>query len=279
MTGPRVVALGDSITLGVGDGVQHSRGDVGWAAHAARALGASSFANLAANGVRAREMLAQQVVAAEAQRPDIVLLTVGGNDVLRGDFSPDEVERALGDAIARLARPGRLLITVSLDRIGLFDLAPGRVADAMARRIGQANAAIGRAVARSDVAVIDGATLLASLGRRAWHIDRIHPSPQGHRALAGAAVALAAGAWPQREAIPDPPAPPSRIAVAAWLAVNGVPWAVKRSRDLIPQVTMVVARELREERRLAREGTAGASVTRPGTARPGADGHARAADA
>ncbi|WP_062529844.1 SGNH/GDSL hydrolase family protein [Demequina rhizosphaerae] len=277
MTGPRVVALGDSITLGVGDGVQHSRGDVGWAAHAARALGASSFENLAANGVRARDMLAQQVAAASARHPDIVLLTVGGNDVLRGDFSPAEVERALGDAIDTLARPGRTLVTVSLDRIGLFDLAPGRVADAMARRIGLANAAIARAVARTDVAVIDGATLLASLGRRAWHIDRIHPSPQGHRALAGAAVALLAPAWPQREVIPEPPAPPSRIAVAAWLAVNGVPWALKRSRDLIPQVTMVVARELREERRLAREGAAGAAgaaVTRPGT-----DGRARAADA
>ncbi|MDN4476556.1 GDSL-type esterase/lipase family protein [Demequina sp. SYSU T00192] len=254
MTGPRVVALGDSITLGVGDGVQHSRGDVGWAAHAARALGASSFTNLAANGVRARDMLAAQVAAASALRPDVVLLTVGGNDVLRGDFSPAEVERALGDAIDRLARPDRTLVTVSLDRIGLFDLAPARVADAMARRVGLANGAIARAAARTEVSVVDGATLLASLGRRAWHIDRIHPSPQGHRALAGAAVEALAGRWPQRAAIPAPPAPPGRVAVAAWLAVNGVPWAVKRSRDLIPQVTMVIARELREERRVARAG-------------------------
>ncbi|WP_062303923.1 SGNH/GDSL hydrolase family protein [Demequina subtropica] len=252
MTGPRIVALGDSITLGVGDGVQRAWGEVGWAAHTAAALGASSFLNLAANGVRAQEMLERQVPRALAARPDVVLLTVGGNDVLRGDFSPVEVERALRGAIDRLARPGRRIVTVSLDRIGLFDLAPRRVAEAMARRVGEANAAIARAVALTDVEVIDGATLLASLGRRAWHIDRIHPSPLGHRALAGEAAALLAGDWRPCGAVPAPPEPPSRAAVAAWLAVNGVPWAVKRSRDLIPQVTMVVARELRDERRAAR---------------------------
>ncbi|WP_062521254.1 SGNH/GDSL hydrolase family protein [Demequina silvatica] len=252
MTGPRVVALGDSITLGVGDGVQRSWGQVGWAAHAAAGLGASSFLNLAANGVRAREMLQRQVGVAVAARPDAVLLTVGGNDVLRGDFSPAEVEAALGSAVSQLARPGRAIVTVSLDRIGLFDLAPRRVAEAMARRIGEANAAIARAVAGTDVTVIDGATLLSSLGRRAWHIDRIHPSPLGHRALADAAVDVLGERWPRRCAIAAPPPPPSPVAVAAWLAVNGVPWALKRSRDLIPQVTMVVARELRDERRSAR---------------------------
>ncbi|WP_156162343.1 GDSL-type esterase/lipase family protein [Demequina iriomotensis] len=252
MSGPRIVALGDSITLGVGDGVQRAWGEVGWAAHTAHALGAASFLNLAANGVRAREMLESQVPRARAASPDVVLLTVGGNDVLRGDFSPRDVEDALGAAVDALAAPGRRILTVSLDRIGLFELAPRRVAEAMARRIGEANAAIARAVAGTDVEVIDGATLLASLGRRAWHIDRIHPSPQGHRALAGAAAARLAADWARVAPVPEPPQPPGRAAVAAWLAVNGVPWALKRSRDLIPQVTMVVARELREERRAPR---------------------------
>jgi len=252
VTGPSVVALGDSITLGIGDGVQKSRGDVGWAAHAARALGAATFANLAANGVRARDMLATQLPAAEALAPDVVLLTVGGNDVLRGDFCPDEVEDALGESIDRLRGPGRRIVTVSLDRIGLFDLAPRRVAEAMARRIAAANGAIRRAVDDAGVDVIDGATLLASHGRRSWHIDRIHPSPVGHRAIASAACGILADRWPMRNAIPAPPAPPNPAAVAAWLAINGVPWAVKRSRDLIPQVTAVVAHELLEERRATR---------------------------
>lgn len=254
MTGPRIVALGDSITLGVGDGVQHARGDVGWAALTARALGASSFVNLARNGARARDVRSEQLSPALAAGADVVLLTVGGNDVLRGDFSPPEIELALGEVLDALEAAGCLVLTVSLDRIGLFDLAPRGVAEAMAARIGHANAAIDRAVEPTEVRVIDGATLLASLGRRAWHVDRIHPSPAGHRALARAAVASLADEWRAVGAVPDAPPPPSRAAVAAWLAVNGLPWAVKRSRDLLPQVTMVVARELRHERRARREG-------------------------
>lgn len=279
MSGPRVVALGDSITLGVGDGVQRAQGDVGWAALAARSLGASHFTNLAANGARARDMLATQVPRALMERPDVVLLTVGGNDVLRGDFSPIEVELALGEAVDRLERPGRRIVTVSLDRIGLFDVAPRAVAEAMARRIGQANAAIARAVEHTDVDVIDGATLLASLGRRAWHIDRIHPSPLGHRALAGAAVSALEDEWPRRHDTPTPPRPPSRAAVAAWLAVNGLPWALKRSRDLIPQVTMVVARELQAERRASRVARRGGTARRHGAGGGGAATRAWGAEA
>ncbi len=249
MTGPRVIALGDSISLGVGDGVQQSRGDVGWAALAARSLGASFFVNLARNGARARDVRNGQLPAALCARPDLALLTVGGNDVLRGDFNPDEIALALGETIDALEAAGCVVITASLDRIALFDLAPRRVADTMARRIGLANAAIIRAIDQTDTRVIDGATLLASLGRRAWHVDRIHPSPAGHRAIAQAAVDLAAPWWHRRADVPPSPPPPHPAAVATWLAINGVPWAIKRSRDLIPQVTMVVAREPRAEGR------------------------------
>ncbi len=38
-------------------------------------------------------------------QPDIVLMTVGGNDVLRGDFSPDEITDSVGEAFARQDRP------------------------------------------------------------------------------------------------------------------------------------------------------------------------------
>lgn len=247
MSGPRVVALGDSITLGVGDATV-PRCAAGWAGLAAAALGASSFTNLAVNGARARDVLAHQVEAASACAPDLVLLTVGGNDVLRGDFSPEEVERCVGGVVERLGAPGRLVVAASLDRIRLFDLAPSRVAEAMARRIARANAALARAYVGRAL-VIDGATLLASQGRRAWHIDRIHPSPAGHRALAAAAVAAVAPHWTARAPLPPCPPPPGRAAAMAWLTVNGVPWAAKRSRDLLPQVAMVVARELAAERR------------------------------
>jgi len=238
-----VVAIGDSITLGVGDGVDRPSGDVGWAAHAAVALGASRFANLARNGTRARDLAAGQVGAASALDPDVVLMTVGGNDVLRADFSPHEIEDATRTAIEALRRSGALVVIVTLTPIRLFELCPERVEAVMARRIERANAALLAAASCAGALVVDGAAVMALRGPAAWHVDRIHPSPAGHRALAERAVGLLP--WPQAREIPAAPRPATASRTVWWLARNGVPWIVKRSRDLIPHVVAVVASEVR----------------------------------
>ncbi len=246
--GPRVVAMGDSITLGVGDTATPEVG-AGWAAHVAHALAASSYVNLAANGTRARTLGASQVPTGLMHRPDLVLLTVGGNDVLRGDFSPPEITERVSDAIARLRRPGRHIVVISLDRIALFSLLGRHVSAVMARRVGQTNGALGQAVAGTDVHWIDGGAVFARLGPAAWHIDRIHPSPLGHRALAQEALTHLRGTYAQVRPIAPPGRRPSLAAQAWWLTRQGLPWIAKRSRDLIPQVAQVVTHELLEERR------------------------------
>lgn len=247
MSGPRVVAIGDSVTLGVGDGVQASDGSVGWAAHTARALGAASFTNLAANGVRARHLLAGQIPAALALRPDIALLTVGGNDVLRGDFDPEEIRGYVRTSVTRLREQGAEVVVVLLSHIKLFELFHNNVARAMARRIDRANEALTAALAGTGALVVDGTATMGLLGMPAWHIDRIHPSPRGHRALAERAVALLARFPAAREVEPPgKPAGPART--AWWLLRNGIPWIAKRSRDLVPQIARVVLDELRSER-------------------------------
>lgn len=247
---PAVVAIGDSLTLGVGDGTQDSRGDVGWAAHTARALGATTFVNLAANGVRARDLVPGQLDAALAVRPDVVLATAGGNDVLRGDFDPAEVQRELTAALRALRAPERQLVLVTIDRIGLFDALPGAVAEVMARRVGLANAAIRAAAADAEATVVDGAAVFRLAGRRAWHIDRIHPSAYGHRQIAWTALAALSPQWCAVAPIPPAPAPPRLRARAWWLVRKGAPWAARRSRDLIPQIVQVVTHELLEDRRI-----------------------------
>ncbi|WP_084077876.1 GDSL-type esterase/lipase family protein [Demequina sp. NBRC 110057] len=244
MSGPSVVALGDSITLGVGDGVREDWGHVGWAAHAAAALGARAFANLAANGTRARD-LAAQVADAVALDPDVALLTVGGNDALRGDFDPGEVERCTRAALVELTRGDRAVVLATIDRIGLFDLLPERVASAMARRAEAVNAALRRASAGMPVTIVDGSVIFAADGAHAWHIDRIHPSQRGHRALARAAVEALGPAWPQVAPLSPPAREPSLAARAWWLTRHGVPWAARRSRDLLPQVLHTVRAEMR----------------------------------
>ena len=244
MSGPRVVAMGDSITLGVGDGLEDAWGRVGWASHVAHATGATFFLNLAANGVRARD-LAAQLPEALAARPDVVLCTVGGNDALRGDFDAAEVEHCTREALGALADDERTVVLATIDRIGLFDLLPRAIAAVMARRAHAVNGALRTAASHTGAVVLDGAVIFAAAGSTAWHIDRIHPSQRGHRELAAAAVQALAPRWPQVAAISPAAATPALHARLWWLTRRGLPWAARRSRDLLPQVVGVVASELR----------------------------------
>lgn len=250
MSGPSIVAIGDSITLGVGDGTQEADGTQGWAALVAEALGASRYRNISDNGVRARHLLADQVPVVLAEDPDIVLGSVGGNDALRGDYDAREIERCVREAIRAMSRPGRRIVLVTIDHIGLFELLPGAVRTVMGRRADEVNRALVAAAADTDAILLNGSQMFASEGTRAWHIDRIHPSPLGHRALAQTALDLVAGDWPAVAPVPAAPRPPRLAERTWWLARKGVPWFFRRSRDLVPQFSRTVVHELLEERRL-----------------------------
>jgi lysophospholipase L1-like esterase len=249
MRGPRIVALGDSITAGVGDNAVVNAAGAGWAAHVATALKASSFTNLAANGVRTQHMARTQVPDALMERPDVVLATIGGNDVLRGDFDPRKLAIDVREAVTRLARPEREIVLVSLDNIALFEMMPRTVATVMAMRVEAVNCALAQAVVGTKAVIVSGAEAMRAGGRQSWHIDRVHPSPHGHRAIADATVAALQHRWVPMAPVPAAGPPPTWADQAWWLVRNGSPWVAKRSRDLIPQVAQLVTHELLNARR------------------------------
>ncbi len=287
----RLVALGDSITVGVGDtvGPDAVHGS-GWAAHLAAVLGVEEFTNLATNGARSSDVADAQLDAALALRPRLATVLVGGNDLLRSDFDARLTLADLHRCISELCRAGTDVVLVRLPVIGLFELSPRLVRHVMRRRVASINAAVEEVAAAMGsgeghaeptpsgrVVVVDAAQAIAPAGARAWHVDRVHPSPAGHRRLAlGAAIALAnmdpvyeiapdetlaVGQTPARARVrtlaarlPEAPDPPSVWQRLVWLLRAGLPWCVRRGRDFLPGLLRAVVHDLRAERAFTSSG-------------------------
>jgi hypothetical protein len=115
---------------------------------------------------------------------------------------------------------------------------------------------------------VDATRAIAPAGAGAWHVDRVHPSPAGHRQLAlAAATALTdmdpgyasptvRGADQERvralaARLPEAPDPPSVWQRLAWLVTAGLPWCARRGRDFLPGLLRAVVHDLRAERVLA----------------------------
>ncbi|WP_165350430.1 GDSL-type esterase/lipase family protein [Xylanimonas protaetiae] len=285
--GPRVVALGDSISVGVGDAAgEDALHGIGWAAHLAQLAGASSFTNLARNGARARHVVAEQLPHALDLRPDVATLVVGGNDVLRSDFSAHEVARELSTAVTALRDCGCSVVLARLPAIELFELLPATVRRVMRARVLAVNAAVdavalaaqprtveqvtaarrtpdGRRPLQGTVVVVDIGGAARELGPVAWHSDRVHPSATAHRRVAAhAALALgragvlrvrdADGADALAAALPAMPPAPSFGARTAWLVIAGIPWCFRRGRDFLPGLVRAVYDDRRERRHASR---------------------------
>jgi alpha-1,6-mannosyltransferase len=233
-SGPRVVGLGDSITVGVGDLV-HRGASPGWAAHVAEALQASSFANIARLGARARSVREEQLDAARACRPHVVLLSVAGNDALRGDLDVADVARCVHDVVCALVADGAAVVLLRPPSLAHVSFLPARLHRPLHTRLALVGAEVSRAASDAGAACVSLPTGRDAATQR-WHVDRIHPGPGGHRWAASAALrALEPHGFSRRRPVsPVVTAPPSRLAQAGWLARHGLPWVAKRSVDLVP---------------------------------------------
>jgi lysophospholipase L1-like esterase len=267
MPAPSLVALGDSVTVGVGDRVPAGQPD-GWAAHLAAMVGAPEFTNLSRTGARARDVLAEQLGPALASGAQIATLLVGGNDVLRADFVPERVAADVRATCEPLAASGMTVLVVLLhDPALVLPRGGGVFGRVIAARATLVNAAVREQLCGAHgVVVVDPRLHPATYERVAWHIDRMHPSPAGHRMLAMAgADALARAGVVQVGCRPEVPAEePGILAHLVWLVRNGVPWFAKRSVDLVPELVRVVLSEWRRTPTVPARTSAGGLVRAEG---------------
>ncbi len=177
------VALGDSITVGMGDPAPGG-GWRGWAALLAGTLPQPEMHNLATLGALAADVERVQLPAATALRPEVASVVVGINDTLRGDFDPERTGAAVGRTVAALRAAGAQVLTMRLPDPGQMFRLPGALARPLARRMRAVNAAVDEVARRHGTVHLDAARDPATYERRYWSVDRLHPNERGHRLIA-----------------------------------------------------------------------------------------------
>ncbi|MEV5355930.1 SGNH/GDSL hydrolase family protein [Streptomyces sp. NPDC052693] len=246
------MALGDSLTEGVGDPA--GDGWRGWAALLAAGLrtGGVRFTNLAVSGAQTGDVLERQLPAALELRPGLVSVVVGVNDTLRCTFDIRAVAARLDQVYAACAGQGAVLLTACLPDPGTMLGLPGALARPLARRQRAVNAVVHALSERYGALHLHACEGDWVTDRAMWSADRLHPGERGHRQLALrfhtllAEHGLAAGPAPS----PEPGDPgPSRAASWWWLATAGTGWVARRCTDLLPQLLTLAADELRHRAR------------------------------
>ncbi len=257
------VALGDSITLGIGDPVRlppvevpgvgraprkGPRGWRGWAVLLAETVPACALHIVAGNGACMAELERDQLPRALRLRPDVASVVIGVNDTLRPNFDPDRIAGAAAHTIGALRASGADVLTMRLPDPGRMLGMPGVLARPLARRAHQVNDVMDQMAARFGTLHFDAATDAAVYDPGMWAVDRLHPSERGHRLIARRFHALLAQAGHQ---VGPPPGaeplnqPPTKAEQLAWMATKGTAWVARRSTDLVPSLLAMAFAEWR----------------------------------
>lgn len=270
----RFVALGDSITLGIGDPVRvaagpdrvgrdrgrssHGRSSHarpgkrawrGWAVLLNDSIPHSELTIVAGSGACMADLERDQLPAALRLRPHLASVVIGVNDTLRPDFDPDRIGAAAARTVGTLRAAGANVLTLRLPDPGRMLGLPGALARPLARRARQVNQVMDEIALSFGTVHFDAAHDEAAYDPRMWAVDRLHPSERGHRLIARRFHTLLAKAGhpmlPPPAAEPENP-PPTAAEQAAWMMTKGTAWIARRSTDLVPSLLAMAFAEWRD---------------------------------
>jgi len=241
---PTFVVLGDSAAYGTGDEIKSGQFR-GWAGFLADAFqeGCDYF-NYSRPGAKSSEVLAIQLPKALRQNPDICAVIVGGNDLLRNNFDPVLLYNNLRSCCQQLLAMGSEIIMVELHDPNQLLKLPKLMCQVLGRRVNAVNAVYRKVALEFEIVTVKTRAINNVHDRKNWHIDRMHPGPQGHFMLArNIADQLRKRGWaismPYQLTITHR----SRSEKITWLLRNGTPWFFKRSFDLLPAALILMVFE------------------------------------
>lgn len=185
------VALGDSVTEGVGDPVEGfpHLGAHDQLAGRLRELNPDlNYVNLARRGLLSSEILATQLEPAKTLEPDLISVIAGANDLLMRKWNPEQFEADFETMLAAFPTATRLTMTLPNFSIPLG--MPATMKARFERQWAQANEIIRRLAQ-------EHAALLLDIGANAefhqldvWSADHVHPNSRGYTLTAQAMAKL-----------------------------------------------------------------------------------------
>ena len=231
----RYVAIGDSLSEGVGDDPWPDGAPRGWTDRLAEHLAASGhagggleYANLAVRGYKAAQVRATQLDDAIAMAPDILTLTAGMNDILRPRVDFDELRSTLIDIVQPFTLAGTRVVVVPIPDVSRIS----PVGPLLNKRRTQLNALYQHLVDRLGVLPLTETTGTVFEDPRAWAEDRLHLSALGHQRLACAAAAtLGVPVDTDWLATPGGESPRRTLRTeSSWWWRHATPWIARRLR-------------------------------------------------
>ena len=236
MTQPLTLAvIGDSAASGVGD--SDSNGNhFGWGYHLAQAFNEPLiYINAARPGARSGEVLEEQLVKVSVHDPELVAVVVGGNDLLRSNFSPTVFESNLRETLIRLVSTGATVMLLELHDPTKIVPMPYLVGRICRRRVAAVNNATSKMARDFGAIMLPTRSLENIYSRSKWHVDRMHPSKLGHQFIASEfAKMLRDRGFDVGDVAISAVNNRSRKDSILWMLRNGTPWFAKRSIDLFP---------------------------------------------
>ncbi|WEV78878.1 SGNH/GDSL hydrolase family protein [Janibacter cremeus] len=228
----RYVAIGDSLSEGVGDHPWPDGTPRGWADRLAELLAAHhgevDYANLAVRGYRSADVLATQVQPALALEPDVVTLTAGMNDILRPRLDVAALRQRLVDIVAPFTAKGVQVVVVPIPDIRGVTPA-GRLLQSRRELLNGLYRYLADEHGMVPPTVTTGTVFE---DRRAWAEDRLHLSELGHTRLSvAAAELLGVPATTDWASLPEGPPPRRSLRTeVTWTREYVWPWTWRRLR-------------------------------------------------
>ncbi|MEA2433624.1 MAG: hypothetical protein QOG54_1081 [Actinomycetota bacterium] len=229
----RFIAIGDSLTEGVGDPTPV--GLRGWADRLADGLKLLEpeliYANLARRGLTTREVIDTQLARAIELKPDLTMATVGMNDLIRPTFDESVYETDLDELVGALSATGATVMMGTYGDITKVLRVSARVKISLEERMLRANEVIRLVAARHEAPMVEARGMPDSSDARSYSVDRLHPGPRGHLLIARAYADLLSGIAGTKIELPDPDegrVGAGKFTQARWIARQVTPGQIAR---------------------------------------------------